>query len=239
MIGVYAPHGKMGKAIIELLEKEKVAYCCFDRQNIETFLYQSDVIIDFSTPLGTQNLLHAAQKYNIYKPLVIGTTGLDEDIKLLFDTYIKKASIVYAENFSRGVFVQKKLAQIAAQILDFDIEIFEVHHNQKKDAPSGTTKALIEAIAEARQQKVKDVQTCYQHDGHAERKKGQIGVSVSRGGGVIGEHTVFFYGENEQVQITHRSFNRKIYAEGAISAASWIKDKEKKLYKINEIFSYN
>lgn len=237
MIGVYAPNGKMGKAIIELLETKNLAYCCLDRLNIKDFLQNSEVIIDFSMPLGTKYLIEKAIECGIYKPLVIGTTGLDENTHKLFDLYIKEAPVVYAENFSLGIFVQKKLAEIAAQILDFDIEIFEVHHNQKKDAPSGTTKALVKALADVRQEKVEDVQTCYQEKGCAERKKGQIGVAVSRGSNVVGEHTVFFYGENEQLHITHRGYNRKIYAEGAIAAANWLKCKEKKLYKINELFT--
>jgi 4-hydroxy-tetrahydrodipicolinate reductase len=237
MIGIYAPNGKMGKTIIDMLEKKNLSYCCFDRKNIKDFLQKSEVIIDFSMPLGTKYLIEKSIEFGIYKPMVIGTTGLDEDTRHLFDVYIKEAPMVYAENFSLGIFVQKKLAEIAAQLLDFDIEIFEVHHHHKKDAPSGTTKSLVNALADVRQQKGEDVQTCYQEKGCAERKKGQIGVAVSRGGNVVGEHTVFFYGENEQIHITHRGYNRKIYAEGAITAANWIKDKAKNLYKINEILT--
>lgn len=239
IIGIFAPQGKMGQALISVLEEQHINYCVFDKNNMEEFLKKSDVIIDFSLPDGTQFLINQAFHYKIFKPLVIGTTGLQKITFDHFQQYVQYAPLFYAANFSLGTFVQKKLAVYAAKLLhDYDIEIFEAHHNKKKDAPSGTAKMLGTAIAESHNQTLETIMVDHiQHSGK-ERQKGSIGFSASRGGGITGEHTVYFFGEHEQLHITHKGYSKKLYAQGAIKAAFFIQQQKiKKIYAIDDMLA--
>ena len=109
---------------------------------------------------------------------------------------------------------------------------------KKKDAPSGSAKLLGEIVANARNQNLKEVQTCYLTAENQKRQKGQIGFSVARGGGLIGEHTVYFYGQNEQLHITHRGYNRSLYAEGAIKSAIFALNQKNGLFGLSDILEY-
>jgi 4-hydroxy-tetrahydrodipicolinate reductase len=227
MIGIYAPLGKMGKALTSLLEEKRISYITNDRYHLEYFIEKSSVVIDFSTPNATKILIDWLIKNNKKIPLVIGTTGLSEEIFENIHHYSAQAPVFYAANFSLGVFVQKKLSEIAAKILDYDVEIFEMHHALKKDAPSGTALYLGKTIAEARKQNFDDVRTCYQKNEASQlRKKGQIGFSVARGGQAIGEHTVHFLGEFEELSISHKGYSRTLYASGAVLAAHFLLKKD-------------
>ncbi|CAO5681776.1 MAG: 4-hydroxy-tetrahydrodipicolinate reductase [Holosporales bacterium] len=236
MIGVYAPSGKMGKALITHMEEKKISHSCYDRKDLSNFIEVSSVIIDFSTHQGTKNLLKELVISATPAPIVIGTTGLDDESMLLMQQYAKKNPVFYAQNFSKGVTLLKKLASIAAKMLDYDVEIFEAHHALKKDAPSGTALYLADGIAKARNQELKDVQTCYQSSPESMiRKQGQIGFSVARGGHAIGEHSVYFFGDNEELKFTHRGYSRSLYAEGAVTAANWLKHKACGLYSMDDL----
>ncbi|MBP9752625.1 MAG: 4-hydroxy-tetrahydrodipicolinate reductase [Proteobacteria bacterium] len=239
MIGIYAPFGKMGKALLAYLDEKQMPFTQYDRVNLQTFLDDASVIIDFSTHQATEDLLKILLiSSNPLKKLVIGTTGLDEETFLLIEEYSKIAPVFYAQNFSQGITVLKKLIQIAAKALDYDIEIFEAHHALKKDAPSGTALYLGGGVASSRGQNLNDVKTCYQSSSESQvRKKGQIGFSVARGGHAIGEHSVFFFGDNEEIKLTHRGYSRTLYAEGAVLAANWLINQKPGLYSMDDLYS--
>ncbi|CAO5676266.1 MAG: 4-hydroxy-tetrahydrodipicolinate reductase [Holosporales bacterium] len=230
MIGLYASNGRMGTALQDVLKNSATPYVVYDRNDLNVFCESVDVIIDFSTPDATTQLLNT----NAHCPLVIGTTGLCEKTHRLINEQCQSRPIFYAQNFSIGVYVQKKLAECAAKILDFDVEIFEAHHALKKDAPSGTAIALGQAIAQARNVNFNDV-AVFHRPTDCMRKTSEIGFLSARGGGTIGDHTVHFYGPFEHVSITHNGYSRNIYAIGAIKAAQWLINKPSGLYHMDDL----
>lgn len=189
-------------------------------------LLTSDVVIDFSTPATTQGLLQLIMREKKHLPrLIIGTTGMSASQELLIQQYACDQAVVYAANYSLGMNLLSWLAGRAAASLpaeNFDIEIFETHHNQKVDAPSGTALMLGQSAAQGRGIDL-DAHKVSSRDGNVgTRKAGDIGFSVARGGDVAGEHTVFFFGQQERLELTHRATDRAIFARGALRAATWI-----------------
>lgn len=176
-----------------------------------------DIIIDFSAPEATMQLLNFAQKYNI--PIVIATTGFsEEENKKILDAadYIP---IFKSANMSLEVSLLKNVLQlVASKLKDSDIEILETHHNRKKDAPSGTALLLANAIKDSFPEGKKKI--VYGREG--KREKDEIGISSLRGGNVVGEHSVFFYGKYETLEIKHSALSRELFAEGAIKAAEFL-----------------
>ncbi|WP_339045512.1 4-hydroxy-tetrahydrodipicolinate reductase [Candidatus Mesenet endosymbiont of Agriotes lineatus] len=190
----------------------------------------SDVVIDFTNKECLLQCLEVA--YDLEKPLVSGTTGIDGiDLK----EYSKKAPILWSANMSIGVNLLCKLVQDASKSLgqDYDVEIWEMHHSLKKDSPSGTAIALGEAAAEGLNVDFK-INHYFNSDSNF-RKKGSIGFAVSRGGGIIGDHKVMFTNEGEQIELSHRGINRNIYAKGAIKAALWLAQKPAGLYSMKNV----
>jgi 4-hydroxy-tetrahydrodipicolinate reductase len=204
--------------------------------DIKNALKQSEVVIDFTRPAFTSQLLEVAVAQAI--PLVIGTTGLEShDIANLKEA-AKKIPIVYSANTSIGVNVLMDLVEKAAKALGegFDIEIFEMHHRNKVDAPSGTALMLGEAAAAGLGGELKDLRL-KPHDGITGiRPQGKIGFAVARGGGVIGEHSVIFASDEERVEITHKAASREVFASGAVKAAAWVQNKRKPgLYSMKDV----
>jgi 4-hydroxy-tetrahydrodipicolinate reductase len=191
----------------------------------------SDCIIDFTTPDGTKALLDAAVKTQT--ALVIGTTGLDTAMEGAIKDAAKKIPIVYAANMSVGVNLLLALVQQAAAKLGpaWDIEIFESHHKNKIDSPSGTALALGKAAQAGR--KGGEFVT----DRNGKRVEGTIGYAVSRGGDVVGEHMVTFYGMGERVEIGHKAADRSLFARGALQAAQWIHKKPAGLYTMRNVLA--
>ncbi len=195
----------------------------------------SDVVIDFTLPEGTREHLKLAVKHKT--ALVIGTTGLSE----LDELEIKKTSletvIVYGANMSVGVNLLLALVEKAAARLetDWDIEIFESHHKNKVDAPSGTALALGKSAATGRGNSLENLADYNRHGHTGIREEGKIGFSVARGGDVVGEHTVFFYGEGERLELTHKATNRSLFAKGSLRAAIWTEGKEPGLYSMRDV----
>ncbi len=152
----------------------------------------------------------------------------------------KKAVVVRAANFSVGVNVILGLAREAARILgdDYDIEIVEMHHRNKVDAPSGTALSLGEAVAEGRRVKLADKSVRARDGVTGARKKGDIGFAVLRGGDVIGDHTVVFAGEGERVEIGHKASSRAVFAQGAVRAAFWTKGRAPGLYSMRDVLGF-
>ncbi len=181
-----------------------------------------DVMIDFSQAAATRALIGECVKRRI--ALVIGTTGLAAADQALIDDAAKATPILQATNTSLGVNVLFSVAaNIARQLgADYDIEIVEAHHNQKKDAPSGTALSLVEAIARATgRQTERDL--VHGRQGHeALRKKGTIGMHAVRMGDVVGDHTVYFAGQGERIELRHTASNRDTFARGALRAAAFL-----------------
>mgnify|MGYP006299433533 CR=1 FL=1 len=180
---------------------------------------QADVLIDFSHPDLTVKCLEYASEAGL--PVVIGTTGLDDRCHSLIEEVSGKVPVCVAANFSIGVTVMMSLVAQAASALpeEFDIEISEAHHRRKLDAPSGTALVLGDMVADARGRTLADSAIFDRSDRRQARSPGEIGFQVTRGGDVVGEHTVKFLGEGERLSITHAATDRTIFARGALLAA--------------------
>ncbi|MBY4889655.1 4-hydroxy-tetrahydrodipicolinate reductase [Pantoea sp. DY-15] len=194
-----------------------------------------DVLIDFTRPEGTLEYLAFCRQHN--KAMVIGTTGFDEAGKAAIRAAAEEIGIVFAANFSVGVNLVLNLLQQAAKVMgDYaDIEIVEAHHRHKVDAPSGTALAMGEAIADAMKWNL-DEHAVYAREGHTgERKAQTIGFATVRAGDIVGEHTAMFADIGERVEISHKASNRMTFANGAVKAASWLKNKKSGLYDMRDV----
>ncbi len=171
------------------------------------------------------------------KPIVIGTTGLEPAGMDAIRAAGASFPVVLAPNFSIGVNVALKVVDLAWRALgpDYDVEVFEMHHKLKVDAPSGTALKLGEVAARARGTTLDRDGVYARHGVTGERKAGTIGFSVARGGDVIGDHTVYFAGAGERIEITHRSNSRATYAQGAIRAAKWLSGRAPGLYGMDDV----
>lgn len=194
----------------------------------------ADAIIDFTSPEATLANAREAAKFGIV--LIVGTTGFTAEQQKELAALGAKARIVQSGNFSLGVNVLQKLVEDAARALDdaYDIEVYEMHHKHKKDAPSGTALMLGRAAANGRGVSL-DEKKSIDRDG--ERVRGDIGFSVARGGDVVGIHTVTFAGPGEVIEIKHQGFNRDIYAQGALHAALWAHGQKPGLYSMRDVLS--
>ncbi len=235
-IGIYGANGRMGKQIKECLESESATQICIlyiRGGNLEEFFKKSDVIIDFSSSEGTHALLNYAK--TTPKPLVIGTTGLDEKIMQLMQSTSELMPVFYATNMSLGIAVLNHLASKASAILkNFDIEILEMHHRHKKDAPSGTAITLAESVAKARNLELQKVKISGRDGIIGERSKDEIAVMSLRGGDIVGRHTVGFYEDGEFLELNHTATSRATFARGAIKIALWLNKQKPKFYSIND-----
>ncbi|AIR87460.1 MULTISPECIES: 4-hydroxy-tetrahydrodipicolinate reductase [Pantoea] len=194
-----------------------------------------DVLIDFTRPEGTLEYLAFCREHQ--KAMVIGTTGFDEAGKEAIRAAAEEIGIVFAANFSVGVNLVLNLLQQAAKVMgDYaDIEIVEAHHRHKVDAPSGTALAMGEAIADAMNWNL-DEHAVYAREGHTgERKAQTIGFATVRAGDIVGEHTAMFADIGERVEITHKASSRMTFANGAVKAASWLKNKKSGLYDMRDV----
>ena len=194
------------------------------------------VVIDFTAPaVSLQSAKAVAQTGNA---LVIGTTGFTDEQKDELRALAAKAPIFWASNMSIGVNVLLNILPQLTKALgeDYDIEMVELHHNRKKDSPSGTALTLGECLAEARDWKLNDVR-CSVRDGIiGARPKEQIGIQAIRGGDVVGVHTVYFMGPGERIEVTHQAHSRENFARGAIRAAGWMAgQKPGKLYSMQDV----
>ena len=238
-------NGKMGQEVLSQvnLNTNFTALCGTDvksgtTQNIKVYsnteeiLDKPDVIIDFSIPKATLNILEYAKKNHI--PTVIATTGFsDNDLKVIKD-YSKSLPIFKSANMSYEVNLMADLvASLATKLKDSDIEIVDVHHNRKIDSPSGTALILADSINNAL-----DNTMNYEYNRHSKkekRSKNEIGIHSIRGGTEVGKHTVYFFGDNESFEITHTVNSRSIFAKGALKAAEFIINKPNGLYDMKDL----
>lgn len=238
-------NGRMGQIVCDLVNKNSNMVLMggidiADLENTSFPVYKDlgkipkkpDVIIDFSIPVATFNILEYAKDNNI--PLVIATTGFlkDQDDKIL--EYSKFIPIFKSANMSFEINIfMHLLREIAPKLKDNDIEIIETHHNRKIDSPSGTAEMLADTIIEAiGENKHKEYN---RHDKHEKRSKDEIGMTSIRGGNIVGEHQVMFFGESESFEIKHTSYSRDVFAEGAIKAAEFIVKKPSGMYNMDDL----
>lgn len=195
----------------------------------------ADGIIDFSTPATSVALAALAAQARIVH--VIGTTGLSSEDLAALKAASRHATIVRSGNMSLGINLVAELARKAAAALDesFDIEIVEMHHRMKVDAPSGTALLLGEAAAEGRRVSLAEASVRGRDGVTGAREPGAIGFASLRGGTVVGEHSVIFAGESERIELTHRAEDRAIFARGAIKAALWARHRKPALYSMADV----
>jgi 4-hydroxy-tetrahydrodipicolinate reductase len=198
-------------------------------------LTQVDGIIDFTVPQATVALAELSAQARIVH--VIGTTGIDEDGEAKIRAAARHARIVKSGNMSLGVNLLAVMVKKVAAALgeDFDIEVLEMHHRHKIDAPSGTALLLGQAAADGRGIDLKS-RSVRSRDGHTgARPQGDIGFATLRGGSVVGEHTVMFAGAAERIELTHKAESRDIFARGAVRAALWGMDRKPGLYSMTDV----
>ena len=203
--------------------------------DVRAALAAADVLIDFTRPEGT--LEHLSACLEAKRAMVIGTTGFDAAQLARIREAAREIAIVMAPNMSVGVNVALRLVEVASRSLgpDYDIEVFEIHHKLKVDAPSGTALKLGEVAAKARGAALEKDGVFARHGTTGERKGGTIGFSVARGGDIVGDHTVFFAGPGERLEVTHRSSSRATYAQGALRAARFLAGKAPGLYDMQDV----
>jgi 4-hydroxy-tetrahydrodipicolinate reductase len=201
----------------------------------EVALAGADVLIDFTFPgVSLKNLEICAR---LGKKIVIGSTGFTPEQRLQVEDYARRIPVVLAPNMSVGVNACFKLLKEAAKILGdgFDVEIVELHHNQKKDSPSGTAVRMGEIVAEALGRDYNKSAVYHREGMCGARTKEEIGMQTVRGGDIVGEHTVYFIGMGERIEITHRAMSRDMFARGAVRAAGWIAGQAPGLYDMQDI----
>jgi len=259
-IGICGAAGRMGTAVMRIsLDRGHRVAAAFDSpqspfygKDIATLLHcpdagvtveaispgaleRTDGVIDFSAPAATMELLDAVLAAG--KPLVVGTTGLNEEQTARMREAASSIAIVHSPNMSMGVNVLFRLAQTAAKVLSegFDVEVFEAHHRFKKDAPSGTAKRLIEIIKEA-SPRLSGAPEVHGREGMGDgRTDSEIGVMAMRGGDIVGEHTVFFNGIGERIELTHRATDRDILARGGVRALEFAVGSGPGLYSMFDV----
>jgi 4-hydroxy-tetrahydrodipicolinate reductase len=198
-------------------------------------IQHADCLIDFTRPEGSLQHLAACVAHSVN--IVIGTTGFDEAGKVAITRASESIGVVFAPNMSVGVNATLKLLDMAARILNsgYDVEVFEAHHRHKVDAPSGTALKMGETIAQAWGKSLDDIATWTRQGHTGPRQSGDIGFSVVRGGDIVGDHTVFFCGTGERIEISHRSSSRAGYAEGSLRAARFLEGKRKGLFDMQTV----
>ena len=242
-IAVVGAAGRMGRKLVELAPSEGLEVVSeVDVAEGYGREWSSEVegVVDFSFHAGIPELISKAARQGI--PYVIGTTGITASEQSVIDAAAEKIPVVQSGNYSLGVNLLVQLVREAAEILDakYDVEITEMHHRHKKDAPSGTALMLAKAAAEGRS--ASDVQPpafVYGRSGETgERPEGQIAVHALRGGSVVGDHTVMFAGELERVEITHRAQDRAAFAAGALKALKWAAGKAPRIYTMRHVLGF-
>ena len=251
---VLGPSGRMGRAVIDAAagRSDLKIVAAVDRADaaglggevapgvtasaeFSAALDACDVYVDFTTPAASRVAAETARARQ--RAAVIGTTGLTAAEEAAIDALAKVAPVVVAANFSLGVNLLVGMARMAARVLgpDWDAEVVEAHHRGKRDAPSGTALMIAKAIAAGHEVDYDKVKRHTRDGDVGARPRGEIGVQTVRGGDVIGEHTAFFFGPAERIEITHRASSRAIFAGGALRAAAWVVGKPPGRYDMQAV----
>lgn len=217
-IGVIGAAGRMGQEIVRVIEadpKAEVYFSLVRGQKVDDKkASQVDVWIDFSSIEFFQEVLKLATKHGT--PVVCGTTGFGKDQKALLKKYGTKIPLLWSSNMSMGVAVLNEVMKSFSALSDFDFQIEEIHHNKKKDKPSGTALTLQENLEKAVGRKLPE-------------------PLAIRGGGVFGDHSVFAISDEEVLRFEHRALNRSVFAKGAVKAAHWLVKQKPGLYSISDV----
>jgi 4-hydroxy-tetrahydrodipicolinate reductase len=254
---VLGPSGKMGRAVIDAASGRgdveivsavdspgarilgtTVVQGVVATADLAAGLDGCDVYVDFTAPSATRSVARVAALAR--RAAVIGTTGLGPDDDAAIAALAKVAPVVVAANFSLGVNLVLGLARQAAKALgtEWDAEVSEIHHRAKRDSPSGTAIAIGKAIAAGHGANYDRVKRHARDGDVGARPRGEIGVTAIRGGDVIGEHTAFFFGAAERIEITHRATSRSIFAVGALRAATWVVGKPPGRYDMLDVLGF-
>jgi 4-hydroxy-tetrahydrodipicolinate reductase len=255
--------GRMGLALLEgvFADADLVLYGALDRagspligrdageqlgkvsavkisSDVATTLQGADVLVDFTRPEASMDYLQACLAANVQ--LVIGTTGFSDEQKAAIQAAAKNVAIVFAPNMSVGVTLLINLVEQAAKVLSegYDIEVVEMHHRHKVDAPSGTALRLGEAAAKGLGQDLKDCAIYAREGVTGEREAGKIGFATLRGGDVVGDHTVVLAGIGERVEITHKASSRATFALGALRASKFLAGKTNGLFDMQDVLGF-
>jgi 4-hydroxy-tetrahydrodipicolinate reductase len=237
-IGIAGVSGRMGRLLVEEVAVAGCALSGGARRGgtLDALAAASDVVVDFTRASAVQG--HAAALAAAGTAWVLGTSGLSAADEAAVDAAATRIPIVYAANFSAGVTLVLALAERMAATLpaaQYDAEILEMHHRQKVDAPSGTALALGRAVAAGRGVDLAAVMQSGR-DGHTgPRETGAIGFAALRGGQVVGEHSLLFAGADEQIILTHKAFDRRTFASGAVRAALWVAGRPPGLYGMKDV----
>ncbi len=248
-VGVFGANGRVGKLLLDDLKEiqDMSLSSVFVRNSLDfsidpsvlvssdmkSFLNACDLVIDFSLPQACEALLEAAMITP--KPLVIGTTGLNTHQLNLLKQASELMPLLYATNMSLGVALLNKLVyQASAALEGFDIEIVEMHHRHKKDAPSGTALTLSQSAAAGRGLDIDKVRISGRDGNIGERTKDEISVMALRGGDIVGRHTVGFYNEGEFIELNHTATSRSTFSKGALRAGHWLVSQDAGLYSISD-----
>ncbi|WP_421993451.1 4-hydroxy-tetrahydrodipicolinate reductase [Roseococcus sp.] len=238
-IGITGIAGRMGQLLSEEVAAAGATLAGGTKRSDDprALFEASDVVIDFTHAHSAP--VHAALAAELGKGLVLGSSGLSLDEERAVAEAARRAPLVYAANFATGVNLVLALAEKLAAALpaeQYDAEIVEMHHRQKVDAPSGTAIAMGRAVAKGRGTTLEEAGRESGRDGHTgARQTGTIGFAALRGGQVVGEHTLLFAAGSEHIALTHRSFDRRAYAAGAVRAALWLRGRAPGLYGMNDV----
>ena len=238
-------NGRMGQVLVNEIDRfpELLLSSGFDvydegkntfpvYSKIEDIKEKPDVIIDFSIPVSTFNILNYAVRNKV--PVVIATTGFSKEQLEEIKVSSTLIPIFRSSNMSFDINLMKKIvSEVAKKLQGIDIEIIETHHNRKVDAPSGTAILLADAINEVMDEKLS--YNFSRHDLHEKRNPKEIGFSSIRGGNIVGEHSVQFYGEHETFEIKHTSYSRNVFAEGALKAAIFLANQKPGYYGMDDL----
>ncbi len=207
--------------------------------DIHAALERSDIVIDFSSHELTPRLAMAAKEAR--RPLVCGTTGIDPAGLDALKSASQVVAVVASPNMSLGMNLLFRLVREVVTTLgeDYDVEVVEWHHRNKKDAPSGTALRLADIAAKAMGHSLEDTGTFSRHGLVGPRRRGEIGVAAVRAGDVVGDHTVIFGGEGERLELVHRVSSRRAFANGALTAALWAMDRPAGLYDMQDVLGLN
>ncbi len=204
-------------------------------EKIDDVIEKVDLIIDFTSVESTKRNLRVAADAG--RAIVIGTTGFSKNDLIDIEPFVTRIPCVMASNMSLGVNLLLKVLGDVTRVLgdDYDIEIIEAHHRQKKDAPSGTAMKMAQVIAGAVNRNLEEVANYGRKGIIGARPQNEIGIQTVRAGDIVGEHTVLFGGLGERIEITHRASSRDTFARGALKAALWLKDKPEGLYDMQDV----
>ncbi len=235
---IVGAEGRMGKMLVSCAAKFSsltVTAKVGRHDNLAEFISDCDAVIDFSIHSATAGVAELCMQHT--KALVIGTTGHDEAEKKQILSHQSSIPIVWASNYSTGVNTLFWLTRKATEILgtDFDLEVVEMHHRLKKDAPSGTAVTLAEILADVRKKQLGEVARHGRKGMTGARTQEEIGIHSLRGGDVVGDHTVVFAANGERVELTHKASSRETFANGALRAAEWAVRQKPGLYDMQHV----